>query len=72
MPENCQYIYWKICDLKKAVTRSQVEEIAMKSMSKIDYYEAWSILLDMGVLVESDGIAKPHYFSDDENGQQEL
>ena len=41
-------------------------------MSKGEFYDAWSILLNMGVIVESNGIAKPHYFSEDENGQQEL
>ena len=72
MPENCQYIYWKICEEKKAVNRGRAEEIALKGMSKGEFYDAWSILLNMGVLIESDGIARPHYFSEDENGQREL
>jgi len=70
LPENCQYIYWKICEKKKQVTRDEVEEIALKAMSLRDYYEAWSILISMGVLVESDGLARPHYISELKDGEQ--
>ena len=68
LPENCQYIYWKICDEKNAVTREQAEEIALKAMTKLEYYEAWSILIDMGVIVESNGLARPHYISELKDG----
>jgi len=71
LPENCQYIYWKICEEKKAVTRGRAEEIALMGMSKGEFYDAWSILLNMGVLIESDGIARPHYFSEDGDGHQQ-
>ena len=54
LPENAQYIYWKICEKKKQVTRDEVEEIALKAMNKVEYYEAWNILISMGVLIESD------------------
>jgi len=70
LPENCQYIYWRVCEKKKSVTKDEVEEIAMKAMSKLEYYEAWSILLDMGVLVEFDGLARPHYISEMKDGYQ--
>ncbi len=73
LPENCQYLYWKICEQKKEVTRNQVEEIAMKAMSKLEYYEAWSVLIDMGVLVESDGVARPYYISEmKDDGQSRI
>ena len=70
LPENCQYIYWKICEEKKSITKDQVEEIAMRAMSKLEYYEAWSILIDMGVLVESNGLARPYYISGLKDGDQ--
>ncbi len=70
LPENCQYIYWKICEQKKTITREQAEELAMRAMPKLEFYEAWSILLDMGVLVESNGLVKPHYISEFDDGEQ--
>lgn len=72
LPENCQYIYWKVCEGKKLVSRNQAEEIAIKAMSKLEFYESWAILIEMGVLIESDGIVKPHYMEErgDENQQQ--
>lgn len=69
LPENCQYIYWKVCEKKQKVARDQVEEIALKAMSKLEYYEAWNILINMGVLVEYDGLAKPYYFSEIKDGR---
>ena len=72
LPENCQHIYWKVCEKKKLVTREEVEEIALKAMNRLEYYEAWNILIDMGVLVESDGIARPHYLSEFEDGKQKI
>ena len=71
LPENCQYIYWKICEGKKSVTKEEAEDIAMKAMTKLEYYEAWSILIDMGVLVESGGLARPHYLSEIKNGKEQ-
>ncbi len=71
LPENCQYIYWKICEQKKPVTRNYAEKIAMKSMSKLEYYEAWSILIEMGVLIEYDGWARPHYLSEIKDGNEQ-
>ena len=70
LPENCQYIYWRVCEKKKSITKEEVEEIATKAMSKLDYYEAWSILIDMGVLVESNGLARPYYISELKDGDQ--
>ena len=73
LPENCQYIYWKICELKKLVSRNQAEEIALKAMSKLEFYESWAILVNMGVLIESNGVVRPHYMEELGDGnQQEL
>ena len=68
LPENCQYLYWKICGYKKQITKDEVEKIALKAMSKLEYYDAWSILIDNGVIVEYDGLAKPYYLSGIKDG----
>lgn len=67
LPENCQYIYWRICEKKKLVPREEVEELALKAMSKLEYYEAWNILIDMDMIIESDGFARPYYISEIKN-----
>jgi len=70
LPENCQYLYWRICEGKKEVTREEAKEIAKDAMTTSEYYEAWSILIDMGVLVESLGLARPHFLSELKDGEQ--
>ncbi len=70
LPENCQYLYWKICEKKNLVTKEEVEEIALKAMTKLEYYESWNILIDMGVLIESNGLVRPHYISELKDGEQ--
>jgi hypothetical protein len=70
LPENCQFLYWKICEKKKSLNRQEVEEIALNGMSKQEYYEAWNILLDMGLIIENNGVMRPYFLSeikDDEN-----
>lgn len=66
LPENCQFIYWRMNELKKPVTRDQAEELALKGMGLKEYYAAWNILVDMGLVKESDGKAKLWYFTDEE------
>jgi hypothetical protein len=70
LPENCQYIYWKLCEQKKPLNRDEIEEIALKAMTKLEYYEAWNVLIDMGVIFEHDGIARPHFVSEIKDGEQ--
>ena len=70
LPENCQHIYWKICELKREVEREEVEKIALKAMNKSEYYESWSLLIDMGVLVEFEGRVVPHYLTNLKDGSQ--
>ena len=66
LPENCQYIYWKLVELKHLATRDEVEEIAMKSMTLREYYSAWSTLKDMELVIEGSDKARLHYFKDDD------
>ena len=70
LPENCQYLYWKINEKKKALTKQETEEIALRSMTKLEYYEAWSILTDMGILEESNGVVRPYYYSEIQDPNQ--
>jgi len=74
MPERCQYIYWEIVKLKRPVTRAQTEEIALKSMKKSEFYEAWASLTDNGLIKESNGIARPHFMEEltDDKKQKRL
>jgi hypothetical protein len=70
LPENCQYLYWRICEQKRILKREEVEEIALVAMTKLDYYETLNILMDMGILVESDGFVKPYFMSEIKDGNQ--
>ena len=69
LPENCQYLYWKICGEKRSLTKTEVEEIALKAMSRSEYQEAWVILVDTGIMIEFDGLARPYYFSELKDGR---
>ena len=68
LPENCQYLYWRVCEQKRKITRDEVKEIALKAMSVSEYYEAWNILSRMELLIESNGLIRPHYISEIKDG----
>ncbi|KKL59493.1 hypothetical protein LCGC14_2214780, partial [marine sediment metagenome] len=68
LPENCQYLYWRVCEQKRKLTRDEVKEIALKAMSVSEYYEAWNILSRMELLIESNGLIRPHYISEIKDG----
>lgn len=70
LPENCQYIYWKMVDHKYPLTRQQLEEIALKAMSLREFYSAWSTLKDMGLVVEGTDKAKLYYFKEEDYGEE--
>lgn len=67
LPENCQYLFYKVVEFKAPVSREKLNEFAMKAMTKREYIESWNILLDLGVLKEKDGIVRPHYMSDSDD-----
>lgn len=71
LPENSQFLYHRICNEKKIISTYKCKEIALKGMSKIEFYESYNILLDMGMIIESNGAVRPHYLShlEDENQQ---
>jgi hypothetical protein len=70
LPENCQHLFYKICEEKRPLTREQVETIAERAMSKLDYYETLSILIDMKLLVESEDLIRPYFMSELRDGKQ--
>lgn len=74
MPERCQHIYWKIVNMKRPVSRDEAGEIALKAMNKTEFYEAWSALVDNGLITEIDGIARPYFMEviEDDEKQQRL
>ena len=72
MPENCQYIYWKVVNSKKPMSREDIEEIALKAMKKSDFYEAYALLVDNELMVESGGLTRPYYMEEhNDNEKQE-
>jgi len=71
MPENSQYIYWEIVKLKRPVEKIEAQTIALKSMGKGDFYEAWISLIDNGLLQESDGVVKPHFMGEITDGPKQ-
>jgi len=71
LPENCQWIYWRVNERKKALPHEEVESIALEEMKKKDYTAALAILLDTGVLREIGGSIRPYWMTDDYDGTQE-
>lgn len=71
LPENCQWIYWKVNGRKKPLPHEEVESIALEEMRKKDYTVALAILLDTGVLRELGGSLRPYWMRDDYDESQE-
>jgi hypothetical protein len=70
LPENCQYIYWKMVENKKSFSKEELEEMALKAMSLREYYSAWATLKDMELVVEQSDKAKLYYFKNEEENKQ--
>lgn len=66
LPENSQFLYWKICDLKRATNKEEVKKIGLKELSVEEFEEAWVILLEMKMINEKGGIITPHYIKQEE------
>ena len=71
MPENCQYIYWKLVNNKKPMSRKTIEEIAIKAMKKGDFYESYALLIDNELMIESDGMCKPYFMKEYSNNEEQ-
>ncbi len=75
LPENSQWLYWQIVNEKRPVSTLEVKEIALKGLSKYEFNEAFIVLSDNGLIIESDGVIKPHMLAgvtDDDTLQARL
>lgn len=73
VPENSQYIYWKIYNTKDIVSHNKCKEFALTAkMKEIELYESLNILQEMGLIIESNGAFRPHCMEplEDENQQK--
>lgn len=64
LPENSQYLYWKMVDKKYPIRKDELEELALKAMSLREYYAAWTTLKDMELVVEGTDTARLYYYSE--------
>lgn len=72
LPEHAQYLFNKICDAKKPLSRIDTEELAMKGMNRNEYIVAVVILRDNQLINEEDGLVRPYYMKKDDEPQQRL
>ncbi len=70
LPEACQGLYWKINALKRPVGFTELRELSLELMTKDEYLDTISILVDNGVLMDNDGFIKPHYMSEVKHAKQ--
>ena len=71
LPENSQWLYWKIAELKRPVNRIETEKIALTDLNKSEYIDAMMILLENKLLREIEGVIKPHFLTEDYDGTQQ-
>ena len=71
LPETCQYLYWQMYKLKKIISRAKAQEIAENAMSLKEFYEAWTVLVEMGLVIEEGTRARVYCFSEDSNEDQQ-
>lgn len=64
LPENSQFLFQKLCEFKRPASRTEINEIGRNSLSKLEFIDAWGILLDMNVIKENGGVVRPHYMKD--------
>ena len=71
MPEKCQYFYYKLLNNKKPMSRNEIEEISLKGMKKLEFYEAFGLLMDNGLISDSRDRVRPYFMEEfPENGKQ--
>lgn len=71
--ENAQYLYWKIFNEKNIISKNQCKEFGFSGdMSSAEFDEAFAILINMELIVESNGAVRAHNIepSEDENQQK--
>ena len=71
VPENSQYLYWKIYNKKNIVSVNECREIALASgMKQWEYNESMDKLKEMGLIIESNGAVRPHCMEKPEDENQ--
>ena len=71
VPENSQYLYWKIYNKKDIVSVNECREIALSSgMKQWEYNESMDKLREMGLIIESNGAVRPHCMEKPEDENQ--
>lgn len=61
LPENAQWLYWKIVDTKKPINNIELKDLALTWMSIYDYRASVILLIDNEVATESEGVIRLHY-----------
>jgi len=64
LPENAQFIFQQVDNLKKPISNRELKEIILEDMSLQDFMEAFNILLNHSVLKQSDGIVTPWWMGE--------
>lgn len=70
LPENANALYQELVDINRVVTRLELQEIALKMMTKNDFYASVIMLKEYDLLHEQDGLLKPYFlrWSDTSDG----
>lgn len=66
LPENSQWIYNEISRVKRPSTRLEVQDTALKAMSKREFRDAYIILIDNGLIRETDEMVTPYWLNEEE------
>ncbi len=70
LPENCQFIYWKLYNKYKRMKVEDIQEMVKQDMNENEFAEAWTILKEMNLILEEDSIAKVWCFEEMKIGDQ--
>ena len=65
LPENAQYLYWKVAKSKTLFTRLELQELSLKSMTKKEFTYAILLLNENELLRDSGDLIKAHFMKDD-------
>lgn len=65
LPEDCQFIYWRINELLRPVSEEEMKVIALKAMTEDRMVTAMTILKESEVIIEEEGYFRPHYMKGD-------
>ena len=71
LPEDSQYIYWKIYNEKNIISVKKCKELAFTGNIKdLEYDEAMINLKEMGLIIENNGAIRTHLMEEPEDENQ--